>query len=57
MINLNPLGETTAFPYLGRTVTYNNSDWAALYRNLQKYHRRWGVVENFLGKMGDPIKS
>ena len=38
-------------------VTYNNSDWAALYINLWKSWRRWGVVANVLGKTGALIKS
>ena len=32
--NMNPLEATTTLPYLGCTVTYNNSDWDALYSNL-----------------------
>ena len=55
-VNLNPLRETAAFLYLRRTVKYNTSDWAALYSNLRKYQRRWGMVEKVLGKMGVPIK-
>ena len=54
---LNPLEVTTVFPYLVRTFMYNNSDWVALYSNMWKYQRRWGMVENVLGKTGDPIKS
>ena len=25
-----------AFPYVGRTIAYNNSDWAVVYLNLHK---------------------
>ena len=53
---INPLKETTLFPYLGRTITYNNSDWGALYINLQKTQKRWGVVAKVLGNTGAPIK-
>ena len=56
-VNLNPLEETTAFPYLGRTFKYNNSDWVALYINLRKDHRRWGMVEKVMGERGVPINA
>ena len=44
-------------PYLGQIFTYNNSDWAALYRNPRKAQRRWRMVSKVLGKTGEPIKS
>ena len=55
-VNIKPLEANIELPYLGRTITYNNSDWEALYINLRKSQRRWGVVEKVLGKMGEPIK-
>ena len=39
-------------PYLGLTITFNNSDWLALYSNLWKTHRRWRIVEKVLRKTG-----
>ena len=54
---MNPLEAATAFPCLGRTITYNNNYWVAIYSNLRKSHRRWGMVEKFLGKTGKPIKA
>lgn len=48
MFNMDPLEETTPFPYLIRTVTFNNISWAALYRKLQKSQRQWGMVETVL---------
>ena len=33
---------TVELPYLGRTITYNNTNWAALYANLRKAQKRWG---------------
>ena len=36
---------------------YNNIDWEALYSNLRKSHRRWGMVAKVMGKMGAPIKA
>ena len=56
-VNLNPLESTTAFLYLGSTITYNNSDWVALYSNLRKAQKRWFMVSNVLGKLGWPIRS
>ena len=55
-VNLNPLEATTYFPYLGHKITYNNSDWVALYSNLRKDKRRWGVVATVLGKKEERIK-
>ena len=56
-VNLHPLEETTVFLYRGITITYNNSDWAVLYINLQTYQRRWGTVEKVMGKIREPIKG
>ena len=33
-----------AFPYLERTIEYNNSDWTAVFQNLRKAQRRWGMI-------------
>ena len=56
-VNLNPLKATALFPYLGRTVTYNNSDWVALYINLQKSQRIWRIFSKVLGQIGALIKA
>ena len=56
-VNLHPLEETTVFLYRGIKITYNNSDWAVLYRNLQTYQRRWGMAEKVMGKIREPIKE
>ena len=55
-VNINPLEAATALPYLGRKIMYNNSEWAALYRNMHKSQRRWWVVEKFIGKTIATIK-
>ena len=34
--NSEPLDPTEAFPYLGRTIAYNNIDSEALYKNIIK---------------------
>ena len=36
------------FPYLVRTIAYNNIDWAAVYQNLRKEQRRWEMVVRIL---------
>ena len=56
-VNIDPMEAATAFPYLGRTITYNNSDWADLYSNLHKYQRIWWMVAKVLGKTGALIKA
>ena len=43
-MNMNPLDSTEAFTYMWNTVTYNNSDWAALYAKTSKAQKLWGVV-------------
>ena len=37
-VNSEPLEPVAYFPYLGRKVAYNHSDWSALYQNLWKAH-------------------
>ena len=56
-INLNSFKATTALPYLGRTATYNNSDWASFYINLSNDQRGWGMVEKVMGNTVVPIKG
>ena len=56
-VNLKPLNKTGALPFLWRKSTYNNSAWAVLYINLQKSHRRWGMVSKLMEKTGKPIKA
>ena len=54
---LEPLKATTTFPYLGRTVMYNNSNWEALYSKVRKAQQRWGIVTKVMWNTGAPIKS
>ena len=56
-VNLYPLNEKTSLPYIVSMVTFNNSDWVALYSNIEKSQHRWGLVVKVLGKTGDPVKS
>ena len=46
--NTKPLDCMADFPYLGRTDTYNTSDWVALYAKLRKVQKHWGVVAKVL---------
>ena len=43
-INVDALTPPEAFPYLDRTIAYNNSDWSEVCQNLRKVRRRWGVI-------------
>ena len=47
-VDAEPLQYATYFLYLGHTVAFNNSNWEALYQNLRKARRCWGVVSNVL---------
>ena len=47
-MNVDPHETNTDFPYLGSTFAYNNIDWAALYQNISKAQRWWGVVAKVL---------
>ena len=51
-VNAEPLEPTADLPYLGRTVAFKNSDWAALYHNLRKSRRRWEVAAKVLTRTG-----
>ena len=45
------------FPYLGRTITYNNRYWAAVYQNLRKAQRRWEMIKRVLSKTGATVRD
>ena len=45
------------FPYLGQTTKYSNSDWTAVYQNLRKARRLWGMVVRVLAKMGETVRA
>ena len=45
------------FPYLGRKITYNNINWAAVYLNLRKDRRRWGMLARVLERTGATMKA
>ena len=54
-INLNPLESVETFPYLGHTITYNNSNWEAHYHNTRKAQQRWEMVLKVLVKAGATV--
>ena len=46
------LSNVTSFCYLGRPVTYNDSNWAALYKNLRKARTQWTKLARILVRDG-----
>ena len=49
-VNADLLEPVDAFPYFGHTITYNNSDWSAMYHDLWKACRIWGIISKVLMK-------
>ena len=47
-INAKTIPPSEALPYLGRTITYNKSDWSAVYLNMRKARKRWGMMARVL---------
>ena len=45
------------FTYPGQTISYNNRSWAAVYQNLRKSQRRWGMVERVLERTGATLRA
>ena len=56
-INVETLPPLEAFPYLGRTIAYNNSDLAAVYLNLRKARGRWGMVSIVLERTSATVRD
>ena len=46
-----------AFPYLGRTIAYNISNWVAVYHNLKKAKQRWWVISKVMAKTGAMVQD
>ena len=44
-------------PYLGRTISLNNSNCFALYQNPRNSQRRWGMVLGVMVKLGVTLRS
>ena len=43
-INADSLPPPDYFPYLGKKIDYNNRYWLAVFQNLNKVWRWWGVI-------------
>ena len=56
-INAKTLPTSEAFPYSGRTIAYNNSNWSEVYLNLRKSRRGWGMIERVLKSTGSTVQS
>ena len=53
--NANTLPPSEAFPYLVRTITYNNSDLVVVYLNLNKSWRWRGMIVRVLERTGSTV--
>ena len=51
------LSFTEAFPYLGQTIAYDNSNCVAVNQNLRKAWRRQGIVVRVLERMGAVVRA
>jgi hypothetical protein len=51
------LAKVSYFRYLGRILSFNNSDWPALYHNLKKAQQRWGMVTRLLARDGASARA
>ena len=56
-INAETLLPSEAFPYLGWKISYNNRNWAAIYLNLRKSRRRWGMIASVLQRKGATVRD
>ena len=56
-INAKTLPPLEALPYLGQTISYNNSDWTAVYLNLRKARRRWGMTVRVIERVGATVRA
>ena len=54
---MDPLEPVEDFPYLDRTIVYNNSDWSAFYHNLRKDRRQRGMILKVLMNMGSMVRE
>ena len=56
-INSEALPLPEAFPYLGRMIAYNKRYWPAVYQNLKKARRRWGMIVRVLVNTGATVRA
>ena len=50
-----PISE--ALLYLRQTIAYKKRDWVAVYLNLRKYRRRWGMTVRVLERIVATVQS
>ena len=55
-INAETLLPLEDLPYLGRMITYNNREWPAVFQNLKKVRRRWGMILRVLTKTVETVQ-
>lgn len=48
----SPLDRVGVFKYLGRMLSDTDNDWPAVYKNLSKARKRWGMVSRILRRDG-----
>ena len=56
-INVDTLWTLEAFPYLGRTIVHNNSDWTMVLQKLRKARRQWGMILKILTKTVETVRA
>ena len=56
-INAETVLPPEVFPYLRRTIAYNNIDWGVVYLNLRKARRWWGMVARLLERTGAMVRA
>ena len=56
-INTKTLPSSEAFPYLGRTIAYNNINWEEVCLNLKKVWMRWAMISRVLERTGATVRS
>ena len=56
-IDGDPITAVPNYLYLGRQLTYSNSDWLVLYRNLQRAQRVWGMIVRVLRHEGASTRA
>ena len=57
MVNAEPIEPAHEFPYLELTIAYNNSGWTAVYRNLRKSWRIWGMIQKLQTNIGAMVRA
>ena len=57
VVHLYPLDSVSAFPCLGHTIVFNNSNWVVLYQNMRNTQRHWGMVPGLMVKAGETVQA